>query len=426
MGSLGGSGGIFISYRREETAAQAGRLYDHLSNRFGEDRVFMDIDSIAIGSDFTKAVIDAVSGCNILLALIGPSWSAITDTKGIRRIDYPQDFVRVEIETALQRDIRIIPVLVDGAVLPQSADLPSSLRPLILRQALEISHTSFRSQMSRLIAAVDDVFEVGLGQPGEAKAIDRLSQRAGETHWSFRPQRQFLEPVAAVLSPQERVLGVCKLAFTWVIDCCLTVTNRNLYLSTDKNNGHWIGLCEQTPARFRVNERVLKIPLTTVEACAINNNVFTLQIRDEPAITFNHFPRTARNANTWVQKFMELGRSAEAPRTSSRATVAQQGRWKLELADRSFNKLTFRLSSGGEVHYITYNYGLRTPGLETITVDGKKAISKYTIAGEYPLSALASEVGSDVTITVRARVNFARAPKSIILKVGDQILTYES
>src|SRR5215472_5291211 len=187
MGSLGGSGGIFISYRREETAAQAGRLYDHLSNHFGEDRVFMDIDSIAIGSDFTKAVIDAVSGCNILLALIGPSWSAITDTKGIRRIDYPQDFVRVEIETALQRDIRVIPVLVDGAVLPQSADLPPSLRPLILRQALEISHTSFRSQMSRLIAAVDDVFEVGLGQPAEAKAIDRLSQREGEIHWSFRP-----------------------------------------------------------------------------------------------------------------------------------------------------------------------------------------------------------------------------------------------
>ena len=122
---------------------------------------------------------------------------------------------------------------------------------------------------------------------------------------------------------------------------------------------------------------------------------------------------------------MELSRTAEAPRTSSRATVAQQGRWKLELEDHSFSKLTFRLSSGGEVHYITYNYGLRTPGLETITVDGKKAISKYTIAGEYPLSVLASEVGSDVTITVRARINFARAPKSIILKVGNQVLTYE-
>ena len=424
MGSLGGSGGIFISYRREETAAQAGRLYDHLSNHFGEDRVFMDIDSIAIGTDFAKAVIDAVSGCNILLALIGPRWSAITDSKGIRRVDYPQDFVRVEIETALQRDIRVVPVLIDGAVLPQAADLPPSLRPLIRRQALELSHTSFRSQVSHLIAAADDVFEVVPGQPAEAKAIDGChSERGKPIGHSGLPSSS--SSSSAVLSPQERVLGVCKLAFTWVIDCCFTVTNRNLYFSTDKNNGHWIGLREQTPARFRINEQVLKIPLTTVDACAIKDNVFTLQIRGEPTIVFNHLPRTAGNANSWVQKFMELSRTAEAPRTSSRATVAQQGRWKLELEDHSFSKLTFRLSSGGEVHYITYNYGLRTPGLETITMDGKKAIPKYTIAGEYPLSVLASEVGSDVTITVRARINFARAPKSIILKVGNQVLTYE-
>jgi hypothetical protein len=104
MGLLGG--GIFISYRREDASPQAGRLYDHLSNRFGEDRVFMDIDSIAIGTDFARAIVEAVSGCSILLALVGRHWSAVTDVKGVRRIDYPQDFVRVEIETALQRNIR--------------------------------------------------------------------------------------------------------------------------------------------------------------------------------------------------------------------------------------------------------------------------------------------------------------------------------
>jgi len=335
MGSLGGGGGIFISYRREETAAQAGRLYDHLSSHFGEDRVFMDIDSVAIGTDFTKAVIGAVSGCNIILALIGPHWSVITDTKGIRRIDYPQDWVRVEIETALQRNIRVVPVLVDGAVLPQAADLPPSLRPLIRHQALELSHTGFRSQVSRLIAAIDDVFEVGPGQPPEANAVDRLLQRAEETNWAFRPSKHFLEPVAAVLSPQERVLGTCKLVFNLVADCCFTVTNRNLYFSTDKNNGHWIGLCEQTPARFRINERVLKIPLTTVDACAIKNNVFTLQIRDEPTIMFNHLPgKSAHNANTWVQKFMEMSKTAEASRTPSRATALRE-EWTAKVVERT-------------------------------------------------------------------------------------------
>jgi hypothetical protein len=388
MGSLGGGGGIFISYRREETAAQAGRLYDHLSNHFGEDRVFMDIDSIAMGTDFTKAVIEAVSGCNIILALIGPHWSAITDTKGIRRIDYPQDWVRVEIETALQRNIRVVPVLVDEAVLPHVADLPPSLRPLIRHQALELSYTGFRSQVSRLIAAIDDVFEVGSGQPAEVNAIDRLLQRAGETHWAFRPSKQFLEPVAAVLSSQERVLGTCTLAFTRFINCCFTVTNRNLCFSTDKNNGHWMGLCEQTPARFRINERVLKIPLTAVDACAIKNNVFTLQIRDEPAITFNHLPgKPAHNANTWVEKFMGMGRTAEAARTPSRATAVRE-EWTAEVVERTgklvvieiqLSHTTYHLRVEGSVFRMMHP-SLKTPvkrkaiGVQFILQDGPNQV----------------------------------------------------
>ena len=164
MSSPRGHGGIFISYRREETAANAGRLYDRLSDRFGEDRVFMDVDSVAYGVDFTRAVIDAVSGCDVLLALIGRDWLAITDEKGRRRLDNPDDWVRVEIETALQRDIRVVPVLVDGAVLPQVSDLPPSLRPLTRRQALELSHTGFRSEVTRLIAAVDQVIEAEPGR----------------------------------------------------------------------------------------------------------------------------------------------------------------------------------------------------------------------------------------------------------------------
>lgn len=271
MSSLRGRNGIFISYRREETAAQAGRLYDHLSDHFGEDRVFMDVDSIAIGTDFTKAVIQAVSGCSILLALIGRHWSAITDIKGIRRIDYPDDFVRVEIETALQRDIRVVPVLVDGAVLPQAAELPLSLRPLVLRQARELSHTSFRSEVSRLIAAVDEILDA------------------------------------------------------------------------------------------------------------------------------------------------KLGRSAEAPKTPSRVAVTQTGRWKLEPLGTTFSTTSFRLSSGGEVHDITFNYGkLR----DAIIVDGKKDFSTPVIRNnkEYTLSGLSSIVGSLVTVRIR------RVRGILTLKIGDQVL----
>ena len=157
VGSGRGRGGIFISYRREETAGQAGRLYDRLSARYGHGRVFMDVRVIDIGSDFTGAIEQAVSGCDILLALIGQNWSATTDSKGERRIDDPDDFVRVEIETALQRDIWVVPVLVDGAALPQANDLPPSLRPLIRRQVIGLSHASFQSEVTRLEAVIDRV-----------------------------------------------------------------------------------------------------------------------------------------------------------------------------------------------------------------------------------------------------------------------------
>jgi TIR domain len=159
MSSVRGRGSIFICYRREETAAQAGRLYDRLSARFGKYRVFMDVDSIAFGVDFTEKVIEVLSGCDVFFALIGRNWSAITDSKGTRRVDNPDDWVRVEIETALERDIRVVPILVDGAELPQADDLPPSLRPLTPLQARELRHSSFQSDVTRLIAEVDAVIK---------------------------------------------------------------------------------------------------------------------------------------------------------------------------------------------------------------------------------------------------------------------------
>jgi WD40 repeat protein/tetratricopeptide (TPR) repeat protein len=161
-------GGIFISYRREEMAGQAGRLYDRLSGRFGAGRVFMDVDSIDPGVDFTTAITEAISGCDILLALIGREWLTVTDAGGRRRLDDPDDLVRVEIETALRRGIRVVPVRVEGAVLPQASDLPPSLRPLVRLQALMISHAGFAAEVSHLIAAVDGLLGPGPGRATEA------------------------------------------------------------------------------------------------------------------------------------------------------------------------------------------------------------------------------------------------------------------
>ena len=131
-----GRGRVFISYRREDSAFPAGWLYDRLCAHLGSDNVFKDVDSIDPGDDFVRVIGDAVGSCQVLLALIGDRWLDITDGTGHRRLDDPEDFVRLEIEAALRRDVRVIPILVGRAALPGSEQLPDSLRGLIRRQVV--------------------------------------------------------------------------------------------------------------------------------------------------------------------------------------------------------------------------------------------------------------------------------------------------
>ena len=122
-------GRIFISYRRSDTPHVAGRLFDRLVARFGAGNVFIDVDTIEPGLDFTDAIADAVGACDVLLALIGSHWLDAADDRGRRRLDDPDDLVVVEIATALQRQIRVIPVLVDGAAHRGAMTFQSSWLP---------------------------------------------------------------------------------------------------------------------------------------------------------------------------------------------------------------------------------------------------------------------------------------------------------
>src|SRR5688572_26250725 len=108
--------GIFISYRREDASGYAGRLCDDLVARLGRDHVFMDIDTLPPGVDFVKSLDDALRTGDVVLAVIGPRWASATDAAGNRRLDNPDDWVRLEIATALARSgIRVVPVLVGNA-----------------------------------------------------------------------------------------------------------------------------------------------------------------------------------------------------------------------------------------------------------------------------------------------------------------------
>lgn len=143
---------IFISYRRDDTASAVGRLYDHLAVEFGDENVFRDIYSISPGSDFEKAIADTVARCEVALVVIGSRW-LMTAPGGQRpRIDDPDDFVRREIEAVIAAPgIRVIPVLVERGALPPQQSLPTSLRPLVRRQAVELTDSRWEYDVGRLV-----------------------------------------------------------------------------------------------------------------------------------------------------------------------------------------------------------------------------------------------------------------------------------
>ena len=144
--------GIFISYRREDSSGYAGRLFDILSTRFGREHTYMDLDTIKGGDNFVAVIEDKVRQCDVLLALIGERWLTITGENGTtRRLEMPGDFVRLEIAKALERKVRVIPVLVGGASMPHEADLPADLRPLAVHQAMDLRDAHFHADADLLI-----------------------------------------------------------------------------------------------------------------------------------------------------------------------------------------------------------------------------------------------------------------------------------
>jgi hypothetical protein len=146
---------IFMSYRRADTDWAAVSLFDRLADQFGRDKIFKDVDSIDLGEDFVEAITTAVGSSDALLALIGNQWLTVTDQNGRRRLDNSGDFVRLEIEAALTRGVRVIPILVDGARMPREDQLPESLAPLVRRQALELNPSRFGSDFQRLLPVLN-------------------------------------------------------------------------------------------------------------------------------------------------------------------------------------------------------------------------------------------------------------------------------
>lgn len=146
---------IFMSYRRADSADVTGRMYDRLVAAFGKEAIFKDVDSIPFGVNFAEYLDQQVQKCDLLLAIIGKDWASIAYESGDRRLHDPKDFVRIEIESALKRDIPVIPILVRGASMPTASDLPDSLQDLLWRNGTQVrSDPDFHNDMNRLIDGI--------------------------------------------------------------------------------------------------------------------------------------------------------------------------------------------------------------------------------------------------------------------------------
>jgi formylglycine-generating enzyme required for sulfatase activity len=155
---------IFLSYRRLDSAGVAGRIYDRLRAHFGGDAIFMDIDTIPFGLDFREYIRSAIDQCGVLLAVIGPNWAG--EAGAPRRIDDPRDFVRIEVESALDRNLPVVPILIDRTRMPGEPDLPPSLAPLAYRNAIEMDQgRDFHHHVDRLIKGIEYHLRVATASP---------------------------------------------------------------------------------------------------------------------------------------------------------------------------------------------------------------------------------------------------------------------
>ena len=194
---------IFINYRRDDTPGVAGRLFDYLALKYSRRELFMDVDAMKPGMDFVQQLDSQVSQCHVLLAVIGPRWLEARDRSGQRRLDADRDYVRIELASALKRDIAVIPVLVDGATMPAEEALPDDLKSLARRHALELRHTRFNSDADLIVHALEEVVPRSrvpwrFVAPGVAAAVIALAAIFGP---KFVAKLHAPAPVAASKAP---------------------------------------------------------------------------------------------------------------------------------------------------------------------------------------------------------------------------------
>jgi uncharacterized RDD family membrane protein YckC len=183
---------IFINYRRTDSQVYANSLYDWLAEHYGDEQVFKDVDTIEPGLPWEEAIERAVASADVMLVVIGPHW--LVDQSGRRRLDDPGDYVHMEIATALERKIRVIPILVSGAQPPEPDELPDRLTALTHRQAFELSDSRMRAdrtellrRLDRVLAGADTAATVAPARGDGAAPVQGRAEPAAPSHTRAAP-----------------------------------------------------------------------------------------------------------------------------------------------------------------------------------------------------------------------------------------------
>ncbi len=234
---------VFISYRREDCPGHAGRLFDHLRARFGGASVFMDVTDIEAGVDFVDVLQRAVGSCDVLLAVMGREWLTCTDRNGRRRLDDPHDFIRLEVGIALTRNVRVIPVLVEGAVMPTASELPSDLEGLTRRQAVELRDGRWNADVESLAGVLDRVLGSRTAGNESTGTVDGTRLCGGS------PRQHVVAALVAVvmLVRPRRLDAICSLWFS--LGRAPQPVRRSATLS--RQNRHALHLRDLKPGRIR-------------------------------------------------------------------------------------------------------------------------------------------------------------------------------
>jgi len=275
---------IFISYRRGDTEGHAGRLYDDLVKYFGKDKVFMDVAGIEPGRDFRHVIDEQVTSCGVLLAIIGKDWINAKDGNGQLRLDNPSDFVRLETATALKRDIPVIPVLVHGAAMPLVEQLPADLTDLCYRNAVELTHARWDSDVEILANALRPYISKNEGLATQASPL--VNESAGKTLASEKPAVSDQAKPRAVEPTKSASLS----RGAWLLISLLPLVAIGAYMfksfTTSSNSGADLPKSEVTVQYF---SRTNGVPFESIKQSLKDFNVIETQSNDKTQINALYF-----------------------------------------------------------------------------------------------------------------------------------------